>query len=52
MVEVVAMNGFTGFETATTEEFPDAVSVMDPFHVVRLAGQALDECWRRVQQAV
>ena len=29
---------------------PEAVAVMDPFHVVRLAGQALDECRRRVQQ--
>src|SRR3954447_6575887 len=51
-VEVVAMDGFTGFKTATTEELPDAVPVMDPFHVVRLAGQALDECRRRVQQAI
>ena len=51
-VEVVAMDGFTGFKTATAEELPDAVPVMDPFHVVRLAGQALDECRRRVQQAI
>ena len=29
-VEVVAMDGFTGFKTATTEELPDAVPVMDP----------------------
>jgi transposase len=50
-VEVVAMDGFTGFKTATTEELPDAVAVMDPFHVVRLAGDALDRCRRRVQQA-
>jgi transposase len=50
-VEVVAMDGFTGFKTAAAEELPDAVAVMDPFHVVRLAGQALDECRRRVQQA-
>src|SRR5512143_2623829 len=49
-VEVVAMDGFTGFKTATTEELPDAVPVMDPFHVVRLAGDALDGCRRRVQQ--
>jgi transposase len=49
-VEVVAMDGFTGFKTATTEELPDAVAVMDPFHVVRLAGDGLDECRRRVQQ--
>jgi transposase len=49
-VEVVAMDGFTGFTTATAEELPDAVAVMDPFHVVRLAGDALDRCRRRVQQ--
>ncbi len=49
-VEVVAMDGFTGFKSATTEELPDAVAVMDPFHVVRLAGDALDRCRRRVQQ--
>jgi hypothetical protein len=50
-VEVVAMDGFTGFKTATAEELPDAVTVMDPFHVVRLAGDALDTCRRRVQQS-
>ncbi len=44
------MDGFTGFKTATSEELPDAVAVMDPFHVVRLAGDALDQCRRRVQQ--
>src|SRR5690625_6454197 len=44
------MDGFSGFKTATAEELPDAVAVMDPFHVVRLAGDALDECRRRVQQ--
>lgn len=49
-IEVVAMDGFSGFKTATTEELPDAVPVMDPFHVVRLAGNALDDCRRRVQQ--
>ncbi|MCC2594716.1 ISL3 family transposase [Tessaracoccus sp. OS52] len=49
-VEVVAMDGFTGFKTAASEEVPDAVAVMDPFHVVRLAGDALDRCRRRVQQ--
>ncbi len=46
------MDGFTGFKTATTESSPDAVAVMDPFHVVRLAGDALDQCRRRVQQAI
>jgi transposase len=50
-IEVVAMDGFTGFKTATAEELPEAVPVLDPFHVVRLAGDALDQCRRRVQQA-
>lgn len=48
-VEVVAMDGFSGFKTATAEELPAAATVMDPFHVVRLAGNALDDCRRRVQ---
>lgn len=49
-IEVVAMDGFTGFKTAAAEEIPDAVAVMDPFHVVALAGDALDRCRQRVQQ--
>ena len=49
-IEVVAMDGFSGFKTAAAEELPDAVPVLDPFHVVRLAGDALDRCRQRVQQ--
>ena len=48
--EIVAMEGFTGFKSAATEELPDATAVMDPFHVVHLAGDALDECRRRTGQ--
>ncbi|WP_055085945.1 ISL3 family transposase [Kocuria salsicia] len=48
-IRIVAMDGFTGFKTATTEELPKATPVMDPFHVIRLAGDALDACRRRVQ---
>nr|WP_286930125.1 MULTISPECIES: ISL3 family transposase [Aeromicrobium] len=51
-VEAVAMDGFTGFKTAAAEEVPEAIAVMDPFHVVRLAGDALDQCRRRVQLAI
>ncbi|WOO97116.1 ISL3 family transposase [Micrococcus terreus] len=51
-VEVVAMDGFTGFKTAAEEELPEATAVMDPFHVVRLAGDAVEKCRRRVQQQV
>ncbi|GAB3193112.1 hypothetical protein GCM10027061_25100 [Nesterenkonia suensis] len=49
-IEVVAMDGFTGFKTATAEELPEAVAVMDPFHVVALAGDALDQTRQRVQR--
>ena len=49
-VEVVGMDGFTGFKPATSEELPDAVAMMDPYPVVRLAGEALDTCRRRIQQ--
>ena len=31
-IQIVAMDGFTGFKTATTEELPDATAVMDPFY--------------------
>ena len=44
------MDGFAGFKTAASEEVPTATAVMDPFHAVRLARDALDQCRRRVQQ--
>ncbi len=49
-VQVVAMDGFAGYKTAATEVIPEAVTVMDPFHVVALAGAKLDLCRQRVQQ--
>lgn len=49
-IEIVAMDGFTGYKTAAAEELPAAVEVMDPFHVVRLAGDALEVCRQRIQQ--
>ena len=51
-VEVVAMDGFTGFKSAAGEELPKARAVMDPFHVVSLAAGKLDECLRRIQRAI
>lgn len=50
-IQVVAMDGFTGFKTAAAEELPDVVPVMDPFYVVKLAGDGLDRYRQRVQQA-
>ena len=49
-VEVIAMDGFTGYKTAAAAAVPDAVTVMDPFHVVALAGAKLDLVRQRVQQ--
>ncbi len=49
-IEIVAMDGFTGFKSAAAEELPGARAVMDPFHVVHLAGNALDEYRRRTGQ--
>jgi transposase len=49
-IEIVAMDGFGGYKNAATEALPDAVTVMDPFHVVALAGQKLDLCRQRIQQ--
>ena len=49
-IEIVAMDGFTGFKSAAAEELPGARAVMDPFRVVRLAGDAFDECRRRIGQ--
>ena len=50
-IEIVAMDGFTGFKSAAVEELNHATTVMDPFHVVQLAGDALTRCRQRIQQA-
>lgn len=50
-IEIVAMDGFTGYKTAAAEELPAATAVMDPFHVVALAGEKIDQCRQRLQQA-
>ena len=49
-IQVVAMDGFTGYHSATTEALPDARPVMDPFHVVHLAAEKLTVCRQRIQQ--
>ena len=51
-IEVVAMDGFTGFKTAAAEELPQAVEVLDPFHVVKLGSDALDQTRQRIQREI
>ena len=49
-VEQAALDPFRGYANAIRDELPDAVAVLDAFHVVRLATQVVDEVRRRVQQ--
>jgi transposase len=50
-IATASLDPFRGYATALTSQLPDAVRVLDPFHVVRLALAALDDVRRRVQQA-
>ena len=49
-VKIVAMDGFSGYKSAAADQLPEATPVMDPFHVVALAGDKLDLCRQRIQQ--
>ena len=49
-VQQAALDPFRGYGNAIRDELPDAVAVLDAFHVVKLAGNVLDEVRRRVQQ--
>jgi transposase len=49
-VEHAALDPFRGYANAIRDELPDAVAVLDAFHVVKLATQVVDEVRRRVQQ--
>src|SRR5215218_1203879 len=45
-----ALDPFRGYGNAIRDELPDAVAVLNAFHVVRLGTQVVDEVRRRVQQ--
>ncbi len=49
-VETAALDPFRGYANAIRHGLPDAIAVLDAFHVVRLGTQVLDEVRRRVQQ--
>ena len=49
-VEQAALDPFRGYANAIHHGLPDAVAVLDAFHVVRLGTQVVDEVRRRVQQ--
>jgi len=50
-ISTASLDPFRGYATALSSQLPDAVRVLDPFHVVRLALAALDDVRRRVQHA-
>ena len=49
-IEHAVLDPFRGYANAIRDELPEAVAVLDAFHVVRLGTQALDEVRRRAQQ--
>jgi len=49
-VEVATLDPFHGYKNAIDDRLEDARSVLDAFHIVKLATQVVDEVRRRVQQ--
>lgn len=49
-IEQASLDPFRGYANALRDELPDAVAVLDGFHVVKLGTQVVDEVRRRVQQ--
>ena len=49
-IRVAALDPFRGYATALSTGLPDAVRVLDAFHVTRLGLAAVDDVRRRVQQ--
>lgn len=49
-VEHAALDPFRGYANAIRDELPDAVAVLDAFHVVKLGTTVVDQTRRRVQQ--
>lgn len=50
-VEHAALDPFRGYANAIRDELPNAVAVLDAFHVVKLGTAVVDEVRRRVQEA-
>ena len=49
-VQVVAMDAFAGYKKAAARQAPHAVEVLDPFHMVQLAGQKVTKVRCRLQR--
>jgi transposase len=51
-IEIATLDPFRGYKNAIDDELEDARSVLDAFHVVKLATGVVDEVRRRVQQDI
>lgn len=51
-VEIATLDPFRGYKNAIDDQLEDARSVLDAFHVVKLASAVVDEVRRRVQQDI
>lgn len=48
--EIATLDPFQGYKNAIDDQLEDATCVLDTFHIVKLAGAAVDDVRRRVQQ--
>ncbi len=51
-VEIATLDPFHGYKNAIDDQLDDARSVLDAFHVVKLASKVVDDVRRRVQQDI
>jgi transposase len=49
-IRTAALDPFCGYANAIRDELPEAITVLDAFHVVKLGSAMVDEVRRRVQQ--
>ena len=49
-IQIATLDPFQGYKNTIDDQLQDATSVLDAFHIVKLAADALDEVRRRVQQ--
>ena len=51
-IATASLDPFRGYATALNQQLPQAVRVLDPFHVTKLGLTAVDQVRRRVQQDI
>ena len=49
-IEIATLDPFQGYKNAIDDQLEDATCVLDAFHIVKLAGAAVDDVRRRIQQ--